>query len=76
MSLSVRDVFTPRVLDLLPFLPQMRSLAGDHNRPLHQNVVDVPPEISRAARMTIKEGSGVLKRVSTMARDAGAPEEV
>ena len=54
----------------------MRSLVGDHNRPLHQNVVDLPPEISRAARAGIKEGSGVLKRVSTMARDAGAPEEV
>jgi len=53
----------------------MRTLPGDHNRPLHQAFVDVPPEISRAARATIKEGSTVLERISTMARDAGAPEQ-
>lgn len=58
------------------FREQMRTLPGDHNRPLHQNVVDVPPEISRAARATIKEGSNVLERISTFTRDAGAPEEV
>jgi len=53
----------------------MRTLPGDHNRPLHQAFVDVPPELSRAARATIKEGSSVLERISTMARDAGAPEQ-
>eukprot|EP00192_Tetraselmis_astigmatica_P024851 CAMPEP_0117696308 /NCGR_PEP_ID=MMETSP0804-20121206/28606_1 /TAXON_ID=1074897 /ORGANISM="Tetraselmis astigmatica, Strain CCMP880" /LENGTH=86 /DNA_ID=CAMNT_0005510443 /DNA_START=287 /DNA_END=544 /DNA_ORIENTATION=- len=53
----------------------MRTLPGDHNRPLYQAVVDVPPELSRAARATIHEGSNVLQRISTMARDAGAPEQ-
>uniref|UniRef100_A0A061SAJ2 Uncharacterized protein n=1 Tax=Tetraselmis sp. GSL018 TaxID=582737 RepID=A0A061SAJ2_9CHLO len=53
----------------------MRTLPGDHNRPLHQAVVDLPPELSRAARATIKEGSTILQRVSALARNAGAPEQ-
>jgi hypothetical protein len=37
----------------------LRTLPGDHMRPLTQNFVDIPPDVARFANSTIK-GSGTL----------------
>lgn len=46
----------------------VRSLSGDHIRPMQQ---DVPPEVVRAATNAVEQGSGLLSGIINMAAQAG-----
>lgn len=50
----------------------VRTLDGDHLRPVQQNVVDLPPEVARLANQAVS-GSGVmLGRLANVAHQMGA----
>eukprot|EP00210_Caulerpa_lentillifera_P009167 g8739.t1 len=54
----------------------IRSLAGDHGRPMQPTVVDLPPEVTRAANAAFKTGGGLIDQLSKLAENAGQSEGV
>eukprot|EP00210_Caulerpa_lentillifera_P009511 g9070.t1 len=49
----------------------LKSLPGDHGRPMQTAVLDLPPEISRAANRAFKTGGSLIDQLSKLADDAG-----
>lgn len=49
----------------------VRTLPGDHIRPMQQALVDLPPELARAANQAVSQGSSLLGRLAGMAQQAG-----
>ncbi|GBF91540.1 hypothetical protein Rsub_04280 [Raphidocelis subcapitata] len=49
----------------------VRTLPGDHIRPMQQALVDLPPELARAANQGMAQGSSLLGRLADMASQAG-----
>lgn len=54
------------VLDLT-----VRTLPGDHLRPLHQAFVDLPPDLARLAAGAVESTGGALGRLATVAGQLG-----
>ena len=42
----------------------VRSLPGDHARPMQPTVVDLPPEVSKAANSAFATGGGFISEIS------------
>ncbi|KIZ06343.1 hypothetical protein MNEG_1607 [Monoraphidium neglectum] len=51
----------------------VRTLPGDHIRPLQQVLGDLPPELTRAANQAVEQGSNILGRLAGLAQQAGIP---
>ncbi|GFR44738.1 hypothetical protein Agub_g6066 [Astrephomene gubernaculifera] len=57
------------VLDLT-----VRTLPGDHLRPLHQAFVDLPPEVARFAAGAVESTGGALGRLAGVASQLGVQQ--
>lgn len=49
----------------------IKTLAGDHIRPMQQVLGDLPPEVAQAATQAVSSSSSLLGRLSAMATEAG-----
>ncbi|KAI8475731.1 MAG: hypothetical protein J3K34DRAFT_403441 [Monoraphidium minutum] len=49
----------------------VRTLPGDHIRPLQQSLGSLPPELARAANQAAEQGSNILGRLAGLAQQAG-----
>ncbi|GMH43493.1 hypothetical protein BSKO_11415 [Bryopsis sp. KO-2023] len=49
----------------------VRTLPGDHMRPMQKNLVDLPPEFNQAANQAFTRGGEFFSRLSDMANEAG-----
>lgn len=52
----------------------VRTLPGDHVRPLRQAFGDLPPELAQVANQAVSQGSFFLQGLSNMATQAGFKE--
>jgi hypothetical protein len=50
----------------------VRTLPGDFMRPMHQAVVDLPPEVARLANETVAQGGMFVGRMAGVAAQMGA----
>ncbi|GLC38392.1 hypothetical protein PLESTB_001582700 [Pleodorina starrii] len=57
------------VLDLT-----VRTLPGDHLRPMHQAFVDLPPEVARFAAGAVESTGGALGRLASVATQLGVQQ--
>ena len=55
---------------------QVRTVGGDHVRPLTQALGQLPDELSSLAQSAAAQGSDFLGRFSSLAAQAGFPQEV
>ena len=44
----------------------VRSLPGDHARPMQPTVMDLPPEVTRAANTAFNTGGGIIRTLLTI----------
>lgn len=52
----------------------VRTLEGDHQRPLMQALGELPPEVAQVANQAMAQGNDFLGRISAMATQAGFAE--
>jgi len=52
----------------------VRTLPGDHLRPLHQAPVDLPPEVARLAGQAVYMGGDMIGRMADVATQMGVPQ--
>ncbi|CAD7703235.1 unnamed protein product [Ostreobium quekettii] len=52
----------------------VRTLPGNHARPMQHALVDLPPVVARAANQACEAGGDVIGRLSKMAADAGSAQ--
>lgn len=52
----------------------VKTLPGDHARPLTQDLNRISPDLARAASQVAAQGSGLLGRVGELAQQASLPE--
>ncbi|CAD7699547.1 unnamed protein product [Ostreobium quekettii] len=52
----------------------IRTLPGDHARPMQQAMVDLPPSVAQAANQACETGGDIIGQLSKMAADAGQAE--
>lgn len=52
----------------------VRTLPGDHLRPLQQAFVDIPPEVARVASSAVFTGGDLIGRMAGVATQLGVPQ--
>lgn len=52
----------------------VRTMGGDHVRPLHQAFVDLPPEVARLANQAVVAGGSLIGRLSDVAGQMGVQQ--
>lgn len=52
----------------------VRTLPGDHLRPMHQAFVDLPPEVARLANQAVYTGGDLIGRMASAADQFGVPQ--
>jgi len=60
---------SPNVNQLLDL--SVRTLPGDHLRPLQQNIVDLPPDVARLANQAVYAGGDAIGRLAAVATQMG-----
>lgn len=60
---------SPAVAEMLDL--SVRTLPGDHLRPMHQALVDLPPDVARLANQAVYAGGDAIGRLADVATQMG-----
>lgn len=63
---------SPALLEALDLA--VRTLPGDHLRPMQQALVDIPPEVARVASSAVFTGGDLIGRMAGVATQMGVPQ--
>lgn len=63
---------SPALVEVLDLA--VRTLPGDHLRPMQQAIVDIPPEVARVASSAVFTGGDLIGRMAGVATQMGVPQ--